>query len=94
MSDAIFGPAGDRDAETAHLFLCRENGCYAVSLDQSGSNLPNARCLSGWKYVQEFALGVREALPIAGDPEPVLRALRDTGYYIVSQPSVTHGTGQ
>jgi hypothetical protein len=33
----------------AHLFLCHENGHYAVSDDPNGANLPQAACLSGWK---------------------------------------------
>jgi hypothetical protein len=89
-----FGPAADQDAREAYLFLCLGNGHYAVTCDRSGSNLPRASCLEGWKFVREFPLGVREPLPIDGDPEPVLRSLRDTGYYIWPSGLLPHGTSQ
>ncbi len=63
MSNAATGPAADEDALDAHLFLCLENGHYAVSTDPSGANLPADRCISGWKHIKAFSLGVREALP-------------------------------
>ena len=94
MTRAIYGPAGDDDATPVHLFLCIENGHYAVSHDPSGNNLPRDACLAGWRHVKVLALGVREPLPIAGDPEPVLRGLLDAGYYILPAGSQPHGTGQ
>ena len=94
MEDAIGGPAQDDDTVPAHLFLCLENGHYGVSSDASGKNLPTEACLSGWRYVKTFKLGVREALPFQANPEPVLRALRSEGYYIQLPNSPPHGTSQ
>ena len=93
MSNAATGPASDDDAQDAHLFLCLENGHYAATTDPSGANLPAARCSSGWKHIKAFSLGVREALPFTTNPEPVIRAIRDTGYY-VHDSDLPHGTSQ
>ena len=83
----------DDDAQDAHLFLCLENGHYAATTDASGANLPADRCNSGWKYIKAFSLGVREALPFTTNPEPVIRAIRDSGYY-VHDSDLPHGTSQ
>ena len=93
MSNAVTGPAAEDDASEAHLFLCLENGHYAATTDPSGANLPADRCSSGWKHVKAFSLGVREALPFTTNPEPVIRAIRDTGYY-VHDSDLPHGTSQ
>ena len=81
------------DAQNVHLFICLENGHYAVSTDPSGANIPAGNCLSGWKHVKEFALGVQEALPFAANPEPVIRAIREAGYYVYGS-DLPHGTSQ
>jgi len=78
----------------AHLFLCLENGHYAVSSDQEGSNLPGAACISGWRYIRGFDLEADAPLPFAANPEPVLRALRDNGYWVAGETGETHGTSQ
>ena len=93
MSDAVAGPAANDEALKAHLFLCLENGHYAVSRDISGANLPAGSCHSGWKHVKAIALGVREALPFPANPEPVVRAIRDIGYYVYDT-DLPHGTSQ
>ena len=93
MAKAVTGPAADDDPLDVHLFLCLENGHYAVSTDPSGANIPAAGCNSGWKYVKKFALGVREALPFPADPEPVVRGVRATGYHVYDS-SLPHGTSQ
>ena len=93
MSNAATGPASDDDAQDAHLFLCLENGHYAATTDPSGANLPGNRCSSGWKHIKAFSLGVREALPFTTNPEPVIRAIRDSGYY-VHNSDLPHGTSQ
>lgn len=46
MSNAATGPAADDDV---HVFLCLENGHYAVSTDPSGANIPAVDCGSGWR---------------------------------------------
>jgi hypothetical protein len=78
----VYGPAADLDASKAYLFLCIENGRYGVSNDVAGRNLPHDDCLSGWKLISEFVLGVKEVLPLAADPEPILAALRADGFYV------------
>ena len=78
----VNGPAGDSDAIQAYLFLCLDNGHYAASSNSAGSNLPRDTCTAGWQFIRSFALGVKEALPLSGDPEPALAGLRNSGYYI------------
>jgi len=78
----------------AHLFLCLENGHYAVSNDPKGANLPEGSCLSGWRYVRSFTPAVDAPLPFAANPEPILRALRDDGYWVAGEAGETHGTSQ
>jgi len=82
MLASLYGPAGDIDATEAYLFECGCDQLFAVSDDQTGANLPPHLCLEGWQFKLSFALGVREAMPIAIAPEPVLRGLRSVGYYI------------
>jgi hypothetical protein len=67
---------------STYLFLCIENGHYGVSNDVAGRNLPLDNCKSGWELIGEFALGVKEAVPLAADPEPILAALRADGFYV------------
>jgi hypothetical protein len=80
--EAIFGPAGDVDAAEAYLFECDCEPLFAITRDPTGSNLPLRTCPEGWQFNSSFPLGVREAMPRAIDPEPVLRGLRAVGYYI------------
>jgi len=82
----VYGPAGDLDAQPAHLFRCGD--LFAVSLDPTGSNIPRAGCYEQWQHVSEFALGVHEAVPAAMNPEPILRGIRAYGYYVWSDASV------
>jgi len=65
MIGAQFGLAGDKDASIAHLFKCDAEPLFAVSVDETGSNLPTRHCLEGWKCIEPFALGVHEAMPRA-----------------------------
>jgi hypothetical protein len=76
MSNAAFPD----DARPAFLFERRETGTRAVSLDQTGANLPGGA--GGWKLLDEFPLGVQEVVPADIDPEPVLRGLRAQGFFI------------
>jgi hypothetical protein len=94
VPESNIGPASGSDAQEAHLFLCLGTGHYAVSNDPSGENLPKEACNEGWKYVQAFALGVREPVPIGVDPEPIIRALRDDGFYVLGNGTRPHGTAQ
>ena len=78
----IYGLADDDDATPAYLFQGDDNGLFAVSNDPTGKNIPRQTCPEGWRLKSEFALGLREALPIAIGAEPILRGLRRLGYYI------------
>ena len=67
------------DATTAFLFQCGERNLFAVSHDQTGANIPTAECPEGWLLRNTFRLGVREPVPAAIEPEPILGVLRPTG---------------
>jgi hypothetical protein len=81
------------EAVEAYLFQCDDSGLYAVSLDASGRNLPRNACAEGWCFRAAFALGVRDAVPASIPPEPILRGIRDLGYYIWREGR-PHGTSQ
>jgi hypothetical protein len=91
----IYGLVADDDATLAYLFQGDDDGFFAISNDPTGKNIPRNACPEGWRLKSEFALGVRAPLPVAIDPEPILRGLRRLGYYIwregVKNP---HGTNQ
>ena len=91
----IYGLVADDDATLAYLFQGDDDGFFAISNDPTGKNIPRNACPEGWRLKSEFALGVREPLPVAIDAEPILRGLRRLGYYIwregVKNP---HGTTQ
>jgi hypothetical protein len=71
------------DIDTAYLFECRDDAEYlAVTRDRQGSNLPRFCCPCGWKLRTAFSLGVEHVVPVAIAPEPILRGLRDRGYYV------------
>ena len=60
----------------AYLLICLDNGHYAVSTDQQGSNIPRGECIGGWRYVREYSLD---------DPAPsadVLEELRKSGCHL------------
>ena len=82
MIATLYGSAGDIDATEAHLFACGCEQLFAISLDQTGKNLPAETCPEGWQFKLSFALGVHEVMPAAIALEPVLRGLRSAGYYI------------
>ena len=70
------------DATTAFLFQCGERNLFAVSHDETGANIPTAECLEGWVLRNSFRLGVREPVPAAIEPEPILRGIAANGYFI------------
>ena len=55
---------------------------YAVTADRSGLNLPSDGADAPWTFVRSFALGVRHAMPFSQDPEPILRGLETSGYFV------------
>jgi hypothetical protein len=83
----------DAEVVQAYLFRCEDNGLYAVSLDPSGSNLPRNACAEGWHLERAFPLGVQDPVPAAIPPEPILRGLRNTGYYVWRE-GTPYGTTQ
>lgn len=93
MPNAPTGPPIDDDAIEVHLFLCLANGHYAVTTDLAGTNLPTASCPSGWRHINTIALGAREALPFSANPEPAIRAISETGFYVFDF-ALPHRTSQ
>jgi hypothetical protein len=91
---AIYGPAADIDATEAYLFECDDETLFAVSCDRTGSNIPRNLCPEGWRCKLAFELGVRETLPFAMAPEPILRGLRGLGFYIWREGSNPKGSSQ
>ncbi len=77
-----------------HLFLCIDNGHYAVSRDGAGGNLPRDECAGGWQFVRTLVVEVDQPFPFAVDPEPILRALKADGYHILGSDNAPHGTSQ
>jgi hypothetical protein len=88
-----YGPAGDVDARAAYLFFCPSTNRYGVTLDKSGSNLPQQGCDAGWQLQAEFPLGIHEALPVPMDPEPVLRGIKSVGYFVWRESPVRNPRG-
>jgi len=85
--------ANDVDAWAAYLFFCPLTNRYGITLDRSGSNLPQQGCEAGWQLQAEFPLGVHEALPAPMDPEPVLRSIKSIGYFVWREGPVRNPRG-
>jgi hypothetical protein len=81
------------DATTAFLFQCGSSEWFAVSHDQTGANIPTTECVEGWLLRDKFRLGVRESVPAAIEPEPILRGIAADGFFIW-RAGETHGTSQ
>jgi hypothetical protein len=70
------------DAQKTYLFQCGDEELFAVSPDKAGKNIPRTSCTQGWLLRQELQLGIRDPVPTAVGPEPILRGITDKGYYI------------
>jgi hypothetical protein len=72
------------EAPTAYLFQCRnDSALFAVSLDRDAGNIPvSTAWYGGWRLRRELALGCDGPASTDIDPEPILRGLRNAGYYI------------
>lgn len=87
--------AGGNDATRAYLFRATNDpGAHAVTREALGSNLPYYADGGGWTFEREFALGVREVMPVHLAPEPILRGLVANGYFVWSDRSNPKGTSQ
>ena len=87
--------SGEYDTRRAYLFRARNDpGTHAVTLDAAGSNLPSDPEAGGWTFDREFALGVREVMPVNVAPEPVQRGLVADGYFVWTDHSNPNGTSQ
>lgn len=88
-------PLSEDEAQKAYLFHCLGDGeLHAISLDSSARNITARQCPCGWVLDGEVIVGVQEALPLALDPEPVLRGLRSMGFYVWKAPLAPHATTQ
>ena len=83
----------DDDARTAFLFQCGESPWFAISPDKSGANIPAVNCAEGWHYRATFRLGIHEVMPVAIEPEPILRGIQANGYFVWRMGSI-FGTSQ
>jgi hypothetical protein len=81
------------NATVAYLFRCDDSDLFAITTDEAGRNLPNQIGFGGWHLEMEFPLGVQEPMPKALNPEPVLRGLRNVGYYIWREGEVRNPSG-
>jgi hypothetical protein len=87
--------AGTDDTSPAYLFRRREDpSLHAISRDPTGANLPTDGTTGGWVFDGMVALGVREALPLPVNPEPLLRGLMSDGFYVWQDRSNPSGTSQ
>jgi len=78
----------------AYLFECYDDEeLRAVTLDETGDSLPRRKCPRGWQLIQSFCLGVREVLPFAMTPEPILRGFKNDGYFIWREGSAKKPVG-
>lgn len=84
---------GGESATRAFLFRSRsDRGMWAITVERSSGILPTVA--GGWEFLREFALGVREPMPVRANPEPVLRALKANGYFVSRECSNPMGTSQ
>jgi len=72
----------------AFLFQCGDSNLCAITLDESGGNLPKDECEYGWRLLQSFALGVQEPIPASVNPENVITGIEVRGFYIWHNMSV------
>lgn len=88
-------PATDTQVLTAYLFHCTAGAHkHAITLDLTAANLPAATCLTGWVFDGEVRVSAAEPLPFRLAPEPVLRGLRGSGYYVWYSRSAPTATTQ
>jgi hypothetical protein len=77
------------DSRPAFLFRCGTSNLCAVTLDETGGNLPKDECEDGWHLLQRFALGVQELVPASVNPENVIAGIEVRGFYLWHDMSVS-----
>ena len=73
----------------AFLFRCGNSNMCAVTLYETGGNLPKDECEDGWHLLQGFALGVQEPVPASVNPENVIVGIEVRGFYLWHDMSVS-----
>jgi hypothetical protein len=81
MSDEHIDPELHVDWRPASLFETSDGRFLGVCLDRSGAALPRTNG-EIWHFQTEFRLGVREPVPVAIDPEPLLRGIKSDGFFV------------
>jgi hypothetical protein len=61
----------------------------AITLDETGGNLPKDEGEDGWHLLRSFALGVQEPIPASVNPENVLAGIELRGFYLWHVMSVS-----
>jgi hypothetical protein len=69
-------------ARAAYLFQCQGEDLYAISHDESGSNIPRSPCTHGWSLREEFLLSPDKPVPVPILPAAILKGISDRGYYV------------
>jgi hypothetical protein len=77
-----------QDSRPAFLFQCGDSNLCAITLEETGGNLPKDECDDGWRLLQSFALGVQELIPGTVNPENVIAGIQVRGFYIWHDMSV------
>jgi hypothetical protein len=77
-----------QDSRPAFLFQCGDSNLCAITLDETGGNLPKDECVDGWRILQSFPLGVQEPIPARVNPENVMAGIDVRGFYIWHNMSV------
>ena len=74
------------DARTVYVFQCGNEDLFSVSPDKAGAHIPRSTCTQGWLFRHAFQLGTQDPVPASIEPEPIIRAINDKGYYIWRDP--------
>lgn len=83
------------DAIAAFLFHCRHDPTLrAISVDPTAGNIETRQCVAGWALDGQVTVGIQDVMPVALAPEPVLRGLRNTGFYVWKEGSNPKSTSQ
>jgi hypothetical protein len=74
-------------------FVIVHGPVFQLSSDwRTGDDLPSGA--EAWQLDREFALGVREPMPVQANPEPVLHGIKARGFFVGRERSNPLGTSQ